>query len=187
MIKLKLLSVTFTALAALVVGMQIGKMSAPQQTVYGLVCADGSAPQIVPIQVATPVPTPTLSSPTPTPIWPSTATAAALTPTKVPTALTPPPSPTYNGLCQWVLNGAEWYQPKGQSFYIYNDAQNTGIAKQNVRSGPGTNYSIVGQIGKGEEHLVWFSIQMGTQTWVSLDETCAQWVAVWLGYINVHP
>lgn len=142
-----------------------------------------SALTVTPTPIIQPSAAPATAIPTATPTPGGLGTAA--TPTKV--TGTPAPTATYNGLCQWVLQGADWYQPKGQGYYYYTDPQGTGIPKQNIRSGPGTTYSIVGQLPKNEARLVWFEIQLGDQVWVAFNETCSQWAAVWLGYIDIHP
>jgi hypothetical protein len=137
---------------------------------------------IVPISTATPTRTPT-AQPT------STATATRTnTPSVTPTQVTgtPAPVPTYNGTCQWVLAGAEWAQPKGMLYYYYSDPAGTDIASQNIRSGPGISYSIVGQLPLNTGRLVWFEIYVGDQLWVAFDDTCSQWAAIWLGHTEIH-
>jgi hypothetical protein len=179
------------SLLVLMAGIAIGaRVSAPQQSAPPLMAlaeVNGTL-MFVPLG-ATPMPTPTPIGANVTPTFAVTATRTPnATPTMVTPALathTPQITPTYSGMCGWVVYGAEWYQPAGRAYYEYTDPNGSGIAQQNVREGPGTAYPIVGSLPKGVARLVWFVIDVGDQRWVSLDEGCRQWVAVWLGFIDV--
>lgn len=182
--------------------MIVAAQGAGESTGWSMVC-DGMVicQPFTPAPSATPSRTPTATEQTfpnaltvsPTPIVQVPSATATRTPTATLTQVTPALAthtpaftPTLNiGACDWIGIGAAWYQPRGNAFYEYTDPAGTHIQEQNIRSGPGTAYPIVGKLPLGQAREVWHYINFVDQQWVSLDETCDQWVAVWLGFIDV--
>jgi len=144
-----------------------------------------ATPVGLPARTATAAPVPASVTPS---ITASATPSAAPTVTPTPTNTLPPTPtmlplmPTWSGVeHNPECTPATWAVPIKGLDYVYRDP-NYSYIKQNVRSGPGTQYSIVGKLERDIPQPVrWIA-----GAWVSITLDCSHWLYTPLGELLPH-
>lgn len=145
--------------------------STPSQIGGGDVCPCVTPIVITATQQMVISPTP-LATPTDGSVQPSASPTPLVrnTPTIVPPGMTHTPLP-----CRF--DGASEY---GKLFvYVFTDKQQRGLAYQNIRNGPGTQYAVIGRLWKSEAKRN--PVYWRYNGWDGINETCSAWVLNLMG------
>lgn len=134
-----------------------------------LVAACSTGPGAIPTvaRLPTVTPTPTVIPPTGTPTPTATSTS-----TRTPTGTsTPPPTLTHTPLPTDTA-----VPPTGTPT---ETALTVNVSTANLRAGPGTNYAVVGTVGRGEQFLALAQAQVQGETWYLVARPDGQraWIA----------